>query len=213
MFASFVPEIMDIVGRRERYGGTYDKPVGVRYVLQKMLMIIVSASNSAFSRSRSAISVILTRDLFIYIKGKNTRYMLIQFPTVVAWEKYHWEKKWSQNGTTLEPGWSRFGKRYHFENGDVFSLIITFNSSTFEGGTKIVPGVELSYIPWNGFRGGAVLDQLFMSVIYIFSYGSSLRYWSIKATMLGCWITVNWWRGGLKVHGMTLVAKAGKCIQ
>ncbi len=87
MFASFVPEIMDIVGRRERYGGTYDKPVGVRYVLQKMLMIIVSVRNSAFSRS--AISVILTRDLFIYIKGKNTRYMLIQFPTVVAWEKYH----------------------------------------------------------------------------------------------------------------------------
>ncbi len=31
MFASFIPEIMDIVGKRERYGGTYDKPVGVRY--------------------------------------------------------------------------------------------------------------------------------------------------------------------------------------
>ena len=30
MFASFVPEIMDIVGRRERYKGMYDKPVGVR---------------------------------------------------------------------------------------------------------------------------------------------------------------------------------------
>ncbi len=49
----------------------------------------------------------------------------------------HWEKKWSQkwfhpraileNGTTLE-------------GGAVFSL----NSSTFVGGTKIVPGVELS---------------------------------------------------------------------
>ena len=105
MFASFVPEIMDIVGRRERYGGTYDKPVGVRYVLQKMLMIIVSASNSAFSRSRSAISVILTRDLFIYIKGKNTRYMLIQLSTVVAWEKCHCEKSGAKMAPPSEPFW------------------------------------------------------------------------------------------------------------
>ena len=32
MFAGFVPEIMEIIGRRERYGGTYDKPAGVKYV-------------------------------------------------------------------------------------------------------------------------------------------------------------------------------------
>ena len=30
MFASFIPEIMDIVGKRERYGGIYDKSAGVR---------------------------------------------------------------------------------------------------------------------------------------------------------------------------------------
>ena len=35
MFAGFVPEIMEIIGRRERYGGTYDKPAGVKYVYYK----------------------------------------------------------------------------------------------------------------------------------------------------------------------------------
>ena len=39
MFASFVPEIVDIVGRRERYGGTYDKPVGVRQVISLLLCL------------------------------------------------------------------------------------------------------------------------------------------------------------------------------
>ena len=39
MFASFVPEIVDIVGRRERYGGTYDKPVGVRQVISLLLYL------------------------------------------------------------------------------------------------------------------------------------------------------------------------------
>ena len=37
MFAGFVPEIMEIIGRRERYGGTYDKPAGVKYVKARLL--------------------------------------------------------------------------------------------------------------------------------------------------------------------------------
>ncbi len=40
-------------------------------------------------------------------------------------------------------------------------LFLDKNSSTFERGTKIVPGVELSYVLWNGSRGGAVLAPLF----------------------------------------------------
>ena len=31
MFASFIPEMMEIFGRRQRYIGTYEKPSGVRY--------------------------------------------------------------------------------------------------------------------------------------------------------------------------------------
>ncbi len=40
----------------------------------------------------------------------------------------------------------------------------TENSSTFESGTKIVPWVELSYIPWNGSRKRAVFSPLFSSM-------------------------------------------------
>ena len=32
MFAGFVPEIMEILGKRERYRGSYEKPSGVKYV-------------------------------------------------------------------------------------------------------------------------------------------------------------------------------------
>ncbi len=86
----------------------------------------------------------------------------------------HWEKKWSQNGSTLE---NVLENGATSEGGAVFSLINMFNqggavsdlfldknSSTIEGGTKIVPGVELSYVPWNGSRGRAILSPLFFSV-------------------------------------------------
>ncbi len=67
---------------------------------------------------------------------------------------FHWEKKWSQNpGAVLENGAT-------LEGGAVFSL-----NNHVKGGTKIVPGVELSYVPWNGSRGGAVLAPLFFSVL------------------------------------------------
>ncbi len=63
-----------------------------------------------------------------------------------------WQPKrlhpWSQNGTTSQ-------------GGAVLDLFLDKNSSTFEGGTKIVPGVELSDVPCNGSRGGAVLALLF----------------------------------------------------
>ena len=67
----------------------------------------------------------------------------------------HWEKKWSQNGATLE-------------GGAVFSL------------NNHVPGVELSYVPWNGSRGGAILDPLFFSVhifVQIFFRRTSGLFW------------------------------------
>ena len=41
------------------------------------------------------------------------------------------------------------------------SFFLDENSSTFKGGAKIVPWVELSYAPWNGSRGGAILAPLF----------------------------------------------------
>ncbi len=50
------------------------------------------------------------------------------------------------------------------QGGAVSDLFIGENSSTFESGTKIVPRVELSYVPWNCSRGGAVLAPLFFSV-------------------------------------------------
>ena len=34
----------------------------------------------------------------------------------------------------------------------VSDLFLDKNSSTFDGGTKIVPGVEPGYVPWNGSR-------------------------------------------------------------
>ena len=54
MFASFIPEIMDIVGSRQRYGGVYDKGVGVRYVRPHTSSVIVvsrysSATHVTFS--------------------------------------------------------------------------------------------------------------------------------------------------------------------
>jgi hypothetical protein len=30
MFAGFIPEIMEILGKREKYHGHYDKPSGVK---------------------------------------------------------------------------------------------------------------------------------------------------------------------------------------
>ncbi len=40
-------------------------------------------------------------------------------------------------------------------------LLLDENSSTFEGGAKIVPQVELSFAPSNGSRDGAILAPLF----------------------------------------------------
>ena len=42
------------------------------------------------------------------------------------------------------------------------------NSSTFKSGTKIVSQVDLSYVPWNGSRVGAVLAQLFFLSVFFF---------------------------------------------
>ncbi len=50
---------------------------------------------------------------------------------------------WSQNGSINQVG-------------AVLDLFLGKNSSTFESDTKIVPRVELRYVPWNGSRGGAV---------------------------------------------------------
>ncbi len=40
--------------------------------------------------------------------------------------------------------------------------------ATFENGTEIVPEVELSYRPLNGFMGGAVLAPLFSQCSLVF---------------------------------------------
>ena len=40
-------------------------------------------------------------------------------------------------------------------------LLLDENSSTFEGGAKIVPQVELSFAPSNGSRDGAILAPHF----------------------------------------------------
>ena len=55
MFASFVPEIVDIVGRRERYGGTYDKPVGVRQVIH--LPFCLSGDHESFFLNLCAMKI------------------------------------------------------------------------------------------------------------------------------------------------------------
>ena len=57
MFASFVPEIVDIVGRRERYGGTYDKPVGVRQVIHFTLLSVFKYLELRSSTQRFGIAV------------------------------------------------------------------------------------------------------------------------------------------------------------
>ena len=58
---------------------------------------------------------------------------------------------WSQNGSINQ-------------DGDVSDLLLGENSSTFESGTKLVRRVELSYVPLNSSRGGAILAPLFFSV-------------------------------------------------
>jgi len=37
MFASFIPAIADILGKRQRYGGFYEGTVGIRLLNIKML--------------------------------------------------------------------------------------------------------------------------------------------------------------------------------
>ncbi len=56
--------------------------------------------------------------------------------------------------------WSRLGKKWLHP----LKWHGSTNSSTFESGAKIVPQVELSYVTWDGSRGGAVLVPLFISV-------------------------------------------------
>ena len=97
-----------------------------------------------------------------------------------GWKRLHF----SQSGTVLAPPWHHFGStpgavglpkgtkqlmgwRLHLIQMDQLTRVELFwiffrqNSSTFEGGTKIVPRVELSYAQWNGSRGGAVIATLF----------------------------------------------------
>ncbi len=82
---------------------------------------------------------------FTYMKCKDKDITMKQL-TFCEPKRLH---PWSQNG----------------QGGAVSDLFfVAKNSSTFESGTKIVPRVELSYVPWNGSRGGAVLALLFFSV-------------------------------------------------
>ncbi len=77
----------------------------------------------------------------------------------------HWEKKWSQNGSTLEPFWKTV-PLWRMEPGvEPFCQICQKNV-----GTKIVAPVELSYVPWNGSRGRIVLAPLFLSVVHCHKY-------------------------------------------
>ncbi len=85
---------------------------------------------------------------------------VFMYPLLIA----HWEKMGSQNGSILEPFWktvplSRVEPFFSLNNR------LDKHSSTGEGGTKIVPGVELSYVLWNGSRGGAILAPFFFSVL------------------------------------------------
>ena len=75
------------------------------------------------------------------------------------------EPNWLHSGAVLENGATLEGGAIFFLNNHVSDLFLGENSSTFESGTKIVPQVELSYVPWNSSRDGSVLAPLFFSVL------------------------------------------------
>jgi potassium large conductance calcium-activated channel subfamily M alpha protein 1 len=42
MFASFVPEALEILGKRQMYNGHYDKPLGIRYYRLSLCEVHIS---------------------------------------------------------------------------------------------------------------------------------------------------------------------------
>ncbi len=115
----------------------------------------------------------------------------------------HWEKKWSQNGSTLEPFWKTV-PLWRVEQ--FFSLIIMFRKKY---GTKIVPGMELSYVPlFSQCRTPYLMDRdndevtfLFCQILWRFSRISgfvlmvmTLSKWNRPLTLADTadWNTESW---------------------
>ena len=88
---------------------------------------------------------------------------------------FHWGKSKfcaEKSGAKMAPQWNFLEKQFHFVKVEPFYVTWYHTEKKVEPKRlhpgallEIVPRVELSYVPWNGSRDGAVLAPLFSQCI------------------------------------------------